>query len=512
MYSNSNNIIGNVINSNIGGIDLYHSSNNSITDNIVTKNSVDGIGLTRSSNNSIVQNTVVDSRSIHLHWSNSNNITGNFVSGAIAGAGIYLDTSCDNNIVDNTVSDSEWFGIDLVSSSRRNTVRSNTFINNDNGIALHYSSNNNDIIGNIVRNSKSSGIILSDSSNNNNITGNTVRDNDYGIHTIYSSSNNKIYLNNFINNDKFNVYSSSSINFWNSTESMVYQYNCLTFTNYMGNYWDDYTGRDADDDGIGDTPYSIDSDKDNCPLMERFENYHIIPTENQPPIANFTYTPENPVVTETITFNASYSYDPDGSIEKYEWDFGDGNITNTTEPFINHFYALAQSYIVNLTVTDDEAAMNSTTKLIAVSEKLVFDTESSANPYPSIMGTHEGTIIPSSNINVSTLYTYPCAGTGGHTESIELYENCKLIANGSWNGYIGDYYNITIHNQTEEAPYVTLLRNHEYRYVIKTGSYPQIIHESCKNVTGGTITCDKFIDANGKIYTDWIPAIKLYDL
>jgi len=43
----------------------------------------------------------------------------------------------------------------------------------------------------------------------------------------------------------------------------------------MGNYWDDYKGNDTDKDGIGDTPYSIDGDKDNYPLMERFENYTI---------------------------------------------------------------------------------------------------------------------------------------------------------------------------------------------------------------------------------------------
>jgi len=99
------------------------------------------------------------------------------------------------------------------------------------------------------------------------------------------------------------------------------------------------------------------------------------------------------------------------------------------------------------------------------------------------------------------------------TESIELYgENNTLIANGSWNGYIGDYHNITIHNLTGKASYVTLLKNHEYRYVIKTGSYPQIIHEPSKGVTGGTITCDQFIDANGVVHYDWIPAIRLYDL
>jgi len=141
----------------------------------------------------------------------------------------------------------------------------------------------------------------------------------------------------------------------------------------------------------------------------------------------------------------------------------------------------------------------------------VFDTEPSENPYPSIMGTHKGKIIPSCNINVSTLYTYQCVGTGGHTESIELYdENDILIANGTWNGYQGDWHNITIHNVTNGgASYVMLLKGHKYNYTIITGSYPQIIHEPSKEVTGGTITCSSFVDANGKGYDDWIPAIRL---
>jgi len=137
-----------------------------------------------------------------------------------------------------------------------------------------------------------------------------------------------------------------------------------------------------------------------------------------------------------------------------------------------------------------------------------FDTHAPANPYPSIMGIHEGKIIPSCNINVSRLYTYPCTVTGGHTKSIELRENDYLMANGTWSGYIGDYHNITLQNVTG-APYVTLRKDHEYNYTIRTGSYPQIIHEESKDVTGGTITCTKFVDANGKEHKDWIPAIRL---
>jgi hypothetical protein len=48
-----------------------------------------------------------------------------------------------------------------------------------------------------------------------------------------------------------------------------------TYTNYLGNYWDDYTDIDADSDGILDNPRPIDSDKDYHPLVEPFENYGV---------------------------------------------------------------------------------------------------------------------------------------------------------------------------------------------------------------------------------------------
>ena len=131
----------------------------------------------------------------------------------------------------------------------------------------------------------------------------------------------------------------------------------------------------------------------------------------------------------------------------------------------------------------------------------VFDT--GAGTYPSIMGTHKGEIKPSANINVGKLYTYACVGTGGHTESIKLYENGELIASGTWTGYHGGYHNITI------TPSVILQAGQTYNYTIVTGSYPQILHAKSKDGTGGTITCVEFVDANGKTYTDSIPAIRL---
>ena len=134
----------------------------------------------------------------------------------------------------------------------------------------------------------------------------------------------------------------------------------------------------------------------------------------------------------------------------------------------------------------------------------VFDT--GPGTYPSISGTHKGTITPKHDILVEQLYTYPFEGTGGHSEYAAFYyQNGTEIGKASWTGYsyAGDWHNITF-----EAPF-TLEADETYNYTIKTGSYPQIIHKQKLGTGEGEITCLQFEDANGKIYYDWIPAIKL---
>ncbi|MEA2033609.1 MAG: phospholipase D-like domain-containing protein [Euryarchaeota archaeon] len=122
--------------------------------------------------------------------------------------------------------------------------------------------------------------------------------------------------------------------------------------------------------------------------------------------------------------------------------------------------------------------------------------------YPSISGVHNGTITPSQDIAVNRLYTYPCTGTGGHTEYIKI-GNETWNETAHWKGYKSDWHNITFDKT------VVLSANETYDYTIHTGSYPQIHHTSALPTARGWINCTEFIDANGRRCTDWIPAIRL---
>lgn len=87
---------------------------------------------------------------------------------------------------------------------------------------------------------------------------------------------------------------------------------------------------------------------------------------NALPKASFSYTAVQSLNGEKITFDASNSTDPDGTITNYEWDFDDGNTTTTTEPVINHTYDSGDTYHVTLTVSDDDSATNTTAETIPV--------------------------------------------------------------------------------------------------------------------------------------------------
>lgn len=162
-------------------------------------------------------------------------------------------------------------GIHLVSTGPQ-CISNNIITNHSNGILL-YDSLFVSISNNTCTNNKI-GIFLDHYSKHNRISLNTFSNNEVDGIRLWHSTHNYIYLNHFINNtDNVDCYRSTN-NTWHTEEMISYNYNRRVYTSYLGNYWDDYKGTDGDGDGIGDTPYVIDSDnKDIYPLVVPFDNY-----------------------------------------------------------------------------------------------------------------------------------------------------------------------------------------------------------------------------------------------
>ena len=87
------------------------------------------------------------------------------------------------------------------------------------------------------------------------------------------------------------------------------------------------------------------------------------PPVNQPPVARITTT----INRLAVTASGSTSTDTDGTITGYAWNYGDGGTaTGVTPPA--RTYALAGTYTVGLTVTDDDGATNAATKSVTVTD------------------------------------------------------------------------------------------------------------------------------------------------
>lgn len=71
-----------------------------------------------------------------------------------------------------------------------------------------------------------------------------------------------------------------------------------------------------------------------------------------PPFACFTASSNSGVAPVTLSFDASCSSDPDGSVASYSWNFGDGGGASGATP--SHQYTTPGYYAVTLTVTDNQ--------------------------------------------------------------------------------------------------------------------------------------------------------------
>ena len=77
----------------------------------------------------------------------------------------------------------------------------------------------------------------------------------------------------------------------------------------------------------------------------------VVLPRNLPPMADFTFLPKEPRAGEEVSF-VDKSYDSDGNIVSWSWDFGDGSTSNEAEP--THVFSSPGNYTVTLTVRDEK--------------------------------------------------------------------------------------------------------------------------------------------------------------
>jgi PKD repeat protein len=82
------------------------------------------------------------------------------------------------------------------------------------------------------------------------------------------------------------------------------------------------------------------------------------------PTSKASVMPTSVTVGESIAFDGSDSTDPDGTITSYEWNFGDDNTVSGAT--VNHSYSNSGTFVVTLTVTDNDGLPDTDTIKITV--------------------------------------------------------------------------------------------------------------------------------------------------
>ncbi len=218
-YVNSNNVI----------ITGFYISGSSSSENSYKA----GIYLEGVENCSLIDNALLlNDVGIALNDSQCNYINNNLVG--IGYTGIILVNSGENELSDN------WLGVNdegiLLKNSVNNNIKNNNVIANGIGIYLGISERNK-LTSNLI--SRNDYGIIGAKAENNTIINNSLRLNEIGIY-LNESSSNIFYQNEFEN---ILDVRDEGTNVWNSSSA--------------GNLWGDYTGKDANGDGIGDTPFVV---------------------------------------------------------------------------------------------------------------------------------------------------------------------------------------------------------------------------------------------------------------
>ncbi|MHA1439087.1 MAG: NosD domain-containing protein, partial [Promethearchaeota archaeon] len=230
------------------GIKLsYHCYNGTIINNTIEKCKF-GIDIYESNNNTLNRNKMVNC-GVRFWGTEVNKLLNNVSTlNTVNGKPLYYYKNKNNLVPSNFSNAGEIILVNCANSSISNLSLSKAGI----GIALHYSKNIT-ISHNSLKYNNVSGIYLDDSDDNTFFSNIIAGSKQYGVCIISAASNNNLFYNNmFANNSRKHVSNYGNNQFDNGT---------------LGNYWDDYNGKDANDDGIGDDPYTnIKGGKDNFPI------------------------------------------------------------------------------------------------------------------------------------------------------------------------------------------------------------------------------------------------------
>lgn len=417
------------------GIWVHSYSDDIVTYNTVEFNQGNGIyfgssvttpGLMNVSYNYIAHNT---QDGINIHLAVGNSVTNNIIINN-GGNGVNVGYQNYNNyFADNNVSNNGQNGFLVAGSSSNVTVKGNIINSNSNGLYLMPLNNtfasNSTFENNTISYSVNYGFYIN-SSNNNIFINNYVdkSQNNYGV-SDFNSTNNTFYLNSFVNN--YPVYGSapkvhtlSSI----GTNSLATTYNTQAaetnktnhWTNgYYGNYYSDYSGTDANKDGIGNTNYTLAGSgiNDTLPLM--FPN--VFSLKPATPLSPFNQGTQGHIIKWNVTGYENILFQTNdnnnlGSIVPWMVN-GSSEISYIADTL------LLGTHTINLIVTN----VNMSLQLQSSTTVTVFDTTA---PTLSVSST-------------SITYVY---GTTGHTLSINatdynpssyiVYENGSKIASGLW--------------------------------------------------------------------------------
>jgi parallel beta-helix repeat protein len=353
-----NNTISNYA-SEIGtGIEIEFSNNVTVKSNLLIHNS-NGIEVLNSSNNYFIDNNIIhctDIFGVYLGGSRGNVLKGDVINHLViigtSGGNILRDnyigryggfcvigTELVDYIQDIDTSNTLWNGViyylinqhdisinpldypgigylALINSTNVAIEGLNMSGSGAQGILLAYT-RDSQIINNHIAHKSLGGIFLSNSFGNN-IIGNNLTENTYDIVLFNASNNNIIYHNNFIDNKLQHVYDP----FWNHPEIYASSINNTWNDGYPsgGNYWSDYISVDfcsgpyqnmTGSDGIGDTPYIIDSNNtDHYPLMNPFTTFEAgvwngtaynIDVISNSTISDFNFDVDNKCVSFNVT-------------------------------------------------------------------------------------------------------------------------------------------------------------------------------------------------------------------